>query len=37
MAAASLAFVLPSGMALLIAGLVGGTVAFLMGRRRAAG
>ncbi len=35
-AAATLAFVLPSAMALLGAGLLGGTAAFLMGRRRAA-
>lgn len=35
-AAASLALVLPSSVALLAAGLVGGTVAFLLGRRRGA-
>lgn len=34
-AAATLALVLPPSMALLAAGLVGGTVAFLLGRRRA--
>lgn len=36
-AAAAMAFVLPSAMALLAAGLVGGTVAFLLGRRRGTG
>lgn len=35
-AAAGLAFLLPSGMALLAAGLLGGTMAFLLGRRHAA-
>ncbi len=35
-AAASVAFVLPTSMALLVAGLVGGTLAFLLGRRRGA-
>jgi hypothetical protein len=32
-----LALVLPASMALLAAGLAGGTVAFLLGRRRGAG
>ncbi len=36
-AAASLALVLPASMALLAAGIVGGTLAFLWGRRGAAG
>ncbi|NMJ40966.1 AzlC family ABC transporter permease [Roseomonas sp. JC162] len=36
-AAASLAAVLPASMALLAAGLVGGTAAFLLGRRRGRG
>jgi hypothetical protein len=36
-AAASLALVLPASVALLAAGLAGGTAAFLLGRRRGAG
>jgi predicted branched-subunit amino acid permease len=36
-AAASLAWLLPSSVALLAAGIVGGSVAFLLGRRRGAG
>lgn len=36
-AAAGLALLLPAAMALLAAGLLGGTAAFLLGRRRAAG
>jgi len=36
-AAAAFALVLPPSMTLLAAGIVGGTMAFLMGRRRAAG
>jgi predicted branched-subunit amino acid permease len=36
-AAASLALVLPASAALLVAGLVGGTAAFLIGRRRGGG
>ena len=36
-AAAGLVLVLPPAMALLAAGLLGGTVAFMLGRRRAAG
>lgn len=36
-AAAGLALLLPTAVALLAAGLVGGTTAFLLGRRRAAG